>query len=196
CAKCIFLGSIYGNIEVNDILRCRSTISNHIQVVAELCRARIKNFLEEPYKNGSLSISPDFWCDKYKQICYLGVTAAVVDKDYKYYTLDLFFCDRGSNFLKAFQHLNPITCDGHRLNNVLKRSFFQHQRQSTTSPGIYVEKTSDSDDDNDDEMYYVPSKPVKKKNVNVCVNVGEKNAMKTKLVDAPPAAQRLIKTIV
>ncbi|CAF2805973.1 unnamed protein product [Rotaria sp. Silwood2] len=56
--------SIYGKIEVNDILRCRSTISSHIQVMAESCHARIKNFLEEPYKNGSLPISPDFWCNK------------------------------------------------------------------------------------------------------------------------------------
>ncbi|CAF4906583.1 unnamed protein product, partial [Rotaria sp. Silwood2] len=96
--------SIYGNIEVNDILRCRSRISNHIQVVAELCRARIKNFLEEPYKNGSLSISPDFWCDKYKQICYLGVTAAVVDKDYKYYTLDL-FCKQFQSYEKTGENI-------------------------------------------------------------------------------------------
>ncbi|CAF1492067.1 unnamed protein product, partial [Rotaria sp. Silwood1] len=61
CTKCIFLGSIYGNIEVNDILRCRSTISSHIQIVTETCRARNKKFLEEPYKNGCLSISPDFY---------------------------------------------------------------------------------------------------------------------------------------
>jgi hypothetical protein len=74
---------------VNDILRGRTTISNHIQVVAESCCERIRDLLNEPYNNGCLSISPDFRCDKYKQISYLGVTATLVDQDYKYYTLDL-----------------------------------------------------------------------------------------------------------
>ena len=49
-------------------------------------------------------------------------------------------CHRGSNLLKAFQHLNRITCYGHRLNNVLKRSFFQHQKQLTIAPGVGIEK--------------------------------------------------------
>ena len=98
-------------------------------------------------------------------------------------------CDRGSNFLKAFQHLNPFTCYGHRLNNVLKRSFFPHQKQSTIAQGVGIEKISSSDDD---DSFYIPSKPIKKKDVNV----GEKNAMTTKLIDASPAAQQLIKTIV
>ena len=104
CTKYIFLGSIYGNIEVNDILRSRSTVSNHIQVVADSCRARIKTFLEEPYKSECLSISSDFWCGKYKQICYLDVTAVVVDKDYKYYTFDL-FCKQFQEYEKTGENI-------------------------------------------------------------------------------------------
>ena len=104
CTKYNFLDIIYSNIEVNDIRRSRSTVSNHIQVVADFCRASIKIFSEEPYKSGCLSISPDFWCDKYKQICYLGVTAAVVDKDYKYYTFDI-FCKQFQEYEKTDENI-------------------------------------------------------------------------------------------
>ncbi|CAF1295325.1 unnamed protein product [Rotaria sp. Silwood1] len=89
---------------VNNILRCRSTTSSHIQVVAESCHARIKNVLEEPYKNGSLPISPGFWCNKSKQICYLGVMAVVVDKDYIYYVLDR-FCKQFQEYEKTSENI-------------------------------------------------------------------------------------------
>lgn len=36
-------------------------------------------------------------------------------------------CDRGSNFQKGFKGFDPLFCFGHRLNNILKRSFFQNQ---------------------------------------------------------------------
>jgi hypothetical protein len=252
-----FLGSIYGNVDVNDILRGRTTISSHIQVAAKSCRERIKGLLQEPYKNRCLSISPDFWCDKYKQISYLGVTAVIVDEGFKYYTVDLFckpfqerektaenilivilvfslinklllilsiipflqalqnemkvfgiddlstiniVCDKASNFLKAFRDLHPITCYGHRLNNVLKRSFFQHQKQSPTSSSAKsIEQTSvsDEEEDDDDDSFYVPSKPIKvNKKLNIYTKVVKEQTMTTKLIDTPPAVQRLIKTII
>ncbi|CAF3722141.1 unnamed protein product [Rotaria socialis] len=82
--------SIYGNIDVNDILRGRTVISTHIQSASRSCRQRIKDLLQEPYNSRCLSISPDFWCDKYKQVAYLSVTVVIVDKDFKYYTIGLF----------------------------------------------------------------------------------------------------------
>jgi hypothetical protein len=105
-------------------------------------------------------------------------------------------CDRGSNFLKAFRHLNPITCSGHRLNNIVKISFFQHQKQSPTSSAVDIQNNSSSDDEVD-ESIHVPSKPVKKrKKSNIRMNVVEEKATKIKLIDAPLAVQQLIKTIV
>ncbi len=68
----------------------QSSVFNHIQVVAQSRREPIKELLEEPYKNGCWSLSLDFWCDKYEQISYLGVTAVIIDQGYKYYALDLF----------------------------------------------------------------------------------------------------------
>jgi hypothetical protein len=109
-------------------------------------------------------------------------------------------CDRGSNFLKAFRDLHPITCYGHRLNNVLKRSFFQYQKQSPTPSAISVEKTSISDneeDDDEDDLFFIPSKTITaNKNLNIYTKIVKEQMMTTKLIDAPPAAQLLIKIIV
>ena len=54
-----------------------------------------------------------------------------------------------------------------------------------------MRETSSSDDDGNDSLY-VSSKPIKKKNVNI----GEKDAMIIKLIDAAPAVRRLTKTVV
>ncbi|CAF3556103.1 unnamed protein product [Rotaria socialis] len=40
--ECVKFGSPYGNVDVNDLLRSRTTISNHIQSFAETCRERTK----------------------------------------------------------------------------------------------------------------------------------------------------------
>ena len=73
-------------------------------IIFKSCRARNTAFLEEPYKSECLSISSDFCCDKYKQICYLGVTTVVVDKDYKYETFDL-FCKQFQEYEKTSENL-------------------------------------------------------------------------------------------
>ncbi|CAF4521666.1 unnamed protein product, partial [Rotaria sp. Silwood2] len=104
--ECVKLGSIYGNIDVNDILRGRTIISAHLQVVAKSCRERIKESLQEPYKNRSI------------------------------------------------RDLHPITCYGHRLNNVLKRSFFQHQKQLPTLSATSIEKPSTSDEEDDETFVF------------------------------------------
>ncbi|CAF1416115.1 unnamed protein product [Rotaria magnacalcarata] len=190
----------------------------------------MKQLLKEPYTNECLTISPDLWSDKYKQISYLGVSVTFVDEFHKFVTFDLFckpfpetektgenilnvledemkkfdifdlskttiVCDRGSNFLKAFQHLYPITCYAHRLNNVLKRSFFQHEKQPSASSSISIEKSCTSDEP--DISPYIPSKPVKtiKKSI-VYTKTIEKSVIKTKLIDTPSAVHHLIKTII
>ena len=55
------LGSLYGKINVDNILRGRTTISNHTYQLADGCRQQLKSLLLEPYESGCLSISPDFW---------------------------------------------------------------------------------------------------------------------------------------
>lgn len=108
-------------------------------------------------------------------------------------------CDRGANFLKAFRHLHPITCYGHRLNNVLKRGFFQHQKQASISLTTSDEKsvTDEEEDDNEDDAYCIPLKPIKvNKSSNRHTTDLKEQVMTIKLTDTPPAAQLIIKTIV
>jgi hypothetical protein len=48
-----------------------------------------------------------------------------------------FVTDRGSNFIKALMNFRVILCVAHRLNNVLKRTFFQEtsKKKKIISPG-------------------------------------------------------------
>jgi len=43
-----------------------------------------------------------------------------------------FVTDRGSNFLKAFRSHKALYCVAHRLNNILKRCFYQNLGKKTT----------------------------------------------------------------
>ena len=96
-------------------------------------------------------------------------------------TLSNVVSDRGSNFVKCFRQMGvqPLYCFGHRLNNVLKKVFFQNETlnkrkqtpflaaaTTTTQPLLDDYDSSsepelvDSCHESDDEM--IPSKPVKK----------------------------------
>ncbi len=47
--------------------------------------------------------------------------------------------DRGANFIKAFRSNKVLLCVVHRMNNVLKRCFFQNPtKKSNPSPGKLV----------------------------------------------------------
>jgi hypothetical protein len=84
-------------------------------------------------------------------------------------------CDRGSNFVKCFKDYDPLHCYCHRLNNIIKKCFFQNKKSTTdtssshltaTASSIAVSDTLNSSDDDscdeaDDEL--VPSIKLKSK---------------------------------
>ena len=43
-----------------------------------------------------------------------------------------FVTDRGSNFIKAFRSNKVLFCVAHRLNNILKRCFYQYPTKTNT----------------------------------------------------------------
>jgi hypothetical protein len=55
----------------------------------------------------------------------------------------IFVCDRGSNLVKALEDYQVIHCFPHRLNNVLKRTFYsagtQEKRKKKTKKNIKPE---------------------------------------------------------
>lgn len=95
--------------------------------------------------------------------------------------------DRGSNFQKAFKSFNPLFCFGHRLNNVLKRGFFQTQKKKKkktptsdhapddTSPSAAIDSsvdleeeisTDESDVTSDEDFELTAAIPVLRKKKN------------------------------
>lgn len=55
-----------------------------------------------------------------------------------------FVTDRGSNFLKAFRSHKALFCVAHRLNNILKQSFYQHvlKKKSKLSDNVVRPSTA------------------------------------------------------
>ena len=79
-----------------------------------------------------------------------------------------FVCDRGSNFIKALKDFSPLYCSAHRLNNVLKKCFFQSKnsrlsRISVTPSTITDVSESTSSSDDDDEFIVLSTRMLKKK---------------------------------
>src|SRR5690349_19928261 len=85
--------------------------------------------------------------------------------------------DRGKNLIKALQGYETLFCFPQRINNVLKRAFFQlkiHRTstaataQTTTTttslgPGVATSDTCSSSSSCDDEETCAPTKKIKKK---------------------------------
>lgn len=87
--KLFVLGAQYGNVDVNQVLRCANTISSHIHQVADQERFQLKKFLGIAVKNRSLCLCPDLWTDNNQQCSYLGIAASFVDDQYRLHNIDL-----------------------------------------------------------------------------------------------------------
>ncbi|CAF5095494.1 unnamed protein product, partial [Rotaria sp. Silwood1] len=150
-------GGPFNNINGNDILPSRSTITREINQQANDIREHLGVILRKAAKQECLAVSPDLWSDKFKQNSSLGLTAHFVDDQHILHFIDLccepyneidktagnsitaalsrfgldqlmdkitFVCDRGSNLIKALEDYQVVHCFPHRLNNVLKRTFY------------------------------------------------------------------------
>ncbi|CAF2132255.1 unnamed protein product [Rotaria magnacalcarata] len=119
-----------------------------------------------------------------------------------------FVSDRGPNLVKALKPYRPIYCYAHRLNNVLKRLFFQSQKkkkkneeQNAQLSTINLGKNENEDSDlstsssEDENALSLPVRTNKKK-----TKAGGKSALndpgKLELSDLDSSAQEVIKTIV
>ncbi|CAF1516085.1 unnamed protein product [Adineta ricciae] len=120
-----------------------------------------------------------------------------------------FVSDRGPNLVKALKPYHPIYCYAHRLNNLLKRSFFQStqkQKQKETSASeasATSSKTNNEDDSStsssEDEIEYSLPVVTRKKKTKSKVAGAQENGvdhMKLQLGDLDPAAKTIIQTIV
>jgi hypothetical protein len=124
-----------------------------------------------------------------------------------------FMCDRGTNLVKALQNYETLFCFAHRINNVLKRGFFQlKSNQKATNSSATTQTTAsstttsgkiDSDESSssteEEEEIIKPTKQIKiktkkpKKDPKSSTVVND--PMKLKLTDLPTKAQEIIETI-
>ena len=126
-------------------------------------------------------------------------------------------CDRGANLIKALQGYEVLFCFAHRLNNVLKRGFFQSKtnRTSTKTPktatSVAATTTSAVDIDSnhssssnssteEDEEVLVPTRKIKKKKQKQKQKqqssvTNDDNQMKLNFNDLSVKAQEIIETI-
>ncbi|CAF1672427.1 unnamed protein product [Rotaria magnacalcarata] len=77
------------DLRIKDFMSSRYTISRHVHSMTEQTRTRFREMLSEPLENEALTLSPDLWTDRFRQISYLGVTATLIDSLYKYHTITL-----------------------------------------------------------------------------------------------------------
>ena len=121
-----------------------------------------------------------------------------------------FVIDGGTNLVKALKPYRSLYCYGHRLNNVLKRSFFQSNKKKRKNETADVQaptvqsnkKQTDSDlstSTSDDDIETVL--PIAKRKTKTKVTAGAVQSITTdprklELTDMEPAAQKVIETIV
>jgi hypothetical protein len=95
---------------VINFIPSRYTISRNIHSVAEETRARFKELLSEPLKNDDVTLSPDLWTDRFRQISYLGITATLIDSSYQYKTITL-CCTEFTENEKTANNIEKVAID-------------------------------------------------------------------------------------
>ena len=131
--------------------------------------------------------------------------------------------DRGSNFVKGFRCYDPLFCFGHRLNNIIKTSFFQNERnkkrktESTSTIGapslsndnmppqehtntfsILNHELSSEEESEDDEESVLPLLPiVRKRRTTNTKSTNGKQCLSSKMSinDIPAAAKDILLTL-
>lgn len=76
-------------MEFDSIFQSRQTVSRDISNQAREFHQQLTDLIKEPVNNQSITLSPDLWTDRYKQLSYLGITATFIDFNLKFRKLVL-----------------------------------------------------------------------------------------------------------
>ncbi|CAF1049622.1 unnamed protein product [Adineta steineri] len=72
------------NMDVQSLFQSRQTVSRCIVDQAQYYRQQLSDIIREPLDNHCVTLSPDMWSDKFRQLSYLGVTATFIDINMKF----------------------------------------------------------------------------------------------------------------
>ena len=160
----ISIGSTYGQVNVDDVLPCRTTISRHMDGVVEVEKARLLKELDNVHQFG---ITTDLWSHDSTGHSYITVTAqyitewevkskilatrvlderhtaenvkvtvnAILEEFHAERPNNVFVTDNASNMRAAFREKTWIGCACHNLNLVLSHSF-ERQHSDDDIPGM------------------------------------------------------------
>ncbi len=119
-----------------------------------------------------------------------------------------FISDRGANLVKALREYDTLFCFLHRVNNILKRAFFQSKNkqnrltksktaQSSASSSTITDKDyCPSDSSTEDEELFTPTVQIKqKRSKKKQQSKTPDDQVKLQFEDLPSEAQEIIKNI-
>lgn len=66
-------------MNLESLFQSRQTVSRCITDQAGTYREQLAELIKEPVDNHSLTVSPDMWSDKYRQVSYLGASVTFID---------------------------------------------------------------------------------------------------------------------
>lgn len=115
----------------------------------------------------------------------------------------MFVSDRGSNIKKALEGHDVLFCFGHRINNVLTRTFYQVGSQkkepqpTTTTPRkrcrIQVPDSSDEEGSSEDDEVY--KRPSPSKEPEATTSLSSLPAKPKELLDMISASKAIVKYV-
>ncbi|CAF1110190.1 unnamed protein product [Adineta ricciae] len=121
----------------------------------------------------------------------------------------IWVCDRGSNLKKALDKFTVVHCIGHRLNNILQKTFYQAETSKAKKDIAFGDLYVTIAEDEDDEISGCESEEAssdsdideklldkRTKNINYASSISNKNNATTTIAQLPSDAKRLLITII
>ncbi|CAF1524806.1 unnamed protein product [Adineta ricciae] len=103
------------------------------------------HYIDEQYRFHSI----DLFCTEFKAKRKTGDEILKVIEEqlkvfdlYDYIDLITFVTDRGANFIRGLRHRKVLHCVAHRLNNILKRTFYQQPKQNKKMSKVTPSKSA------------------------------------------------------
>ena len=116
----------------------------------------------------------------------------------------LFMSDRGSNIVKALEGQDVLFCFGHRINNVLQRSFYQivlkHDKEEATISSLAASKRcwdiqESSDEELNSDNDEICKRPSPSKHPEAVVVLSKLPGKPKELLDVIAASKCLVKYV-
>ena len=79
---CVDLGAKYGKIDISKSLVKRNTVSRATSALSTQLKNKLKDLLQQPIADGTVSASLDLYTDDYRKCAYLDVHSCWISRDF------------------------------------------------------------------------------------------------------------------